>query len=163
MKRISRDIHQTEKECSKCHRVLPKDQYWIDTTNNCLYSRCKGCHTLTSKDWGARNPEKKREHSKRGHRKIHFQAKNYGITPARYEEMGQEQNWLCAICHQPETKKNKQRLSIDHDHETKQVRELLCDRCNNLLGRAGDSEELLLKAVIYLRKHKIPKLEIVNG
>jgi hypothetical protein len=44
------------------------------------------------------------------------------------------------------------RLSIDHCHKIDQVRGLLCDDCNNLLGRAKDSIQTLKNAIKYLRK-----------
>ena len=81
--------------------------------------------------------------------------RQYGITLEQYNRMLQEQNGLCAICNQEEARKLKgivQRLSIDHDHITKKVRKLLCDRCNNLLGRAQDSILRLQEAINYLKE-----------
>ena len=46
------------------------------------------------------------------------------------------------------------RLAVDHNHETGKIRALLCSECNQMLGKAKDSEETLLAAVAYLRKHK---------
>jgi hypothetical protein len=44
------------------------------------------------------------------------------------------------------------RLSIDHCHRGSGVRGLLCDNCNNLLGRAKDSLPILESAIRYLKK-----------
>ena len=53
----------------------------------------------------------------------------YGITPKQYDEMFYKQGWVCAICGEESTgKKNSNKLCVDHDHETKKVRGLLCDR-----------------------------------
>lgn len=63
------------------------------------------------------------------------------------------QEGLCAICHQPETVKYGDRvkdLAVDHDHETGEVRGLLCNNCNRALGMFGDSAERLLAAARYL-------------
>src|SRR3989442_9160388 len=54
----------------------------------------------------------------------------YGVTDAEYQAMLQRQNGLCAICGKTQTRQ----LCLDHDHETGQVRGLLCDRCNRALG-----------------------------
>jgi Recombination endonuclease VII len=40
---------------------------------------------------------------------------------------------LCWICRQPESVPGRS-LAVDHDHETKQVRGLLCTSCNRALG-----------------------------
>ena len=52
----------------------------------------------------------------------------------------------CEICGRSGVK-----FEIDHDHVTGFVRGVLCSRCNGALGQFLDSEEMLLKAVQYLR------------
>jgi hypothetical protein len=42
---------------------------------------------------------------------------------------------------------------IDHDHETGEVRGLLCRACNTLLGCVQDDAKLLGRAINYLIKH----------
>jgi hypothetical protein len=44
--------------------------------------------------------------------------------------------------------------NIDHNHETKRPRGLLCTTCNKLLGYAYDSVDILQAAVRYLRKYQ---------
>lgn len=65
--------------------------------------------------------------------------------------MHEQQHGLCAICRMPERRTDRP-LSVDHDHETNIVRGLLCDDCNNLLGRANDSTSVLSKAIDYLER-----------
>jgi hypothetical protein len=72
--------------------------------------------------------------------------------------MRQAQNDLCAICGRPETVVRcgkTQNLAVDHDHTTNQVRDLLCNNCNNMLGYFNDDPELLEKAANYLEKHAV--------
>ncbi len=57
--------------------------------------------------------------------------RKYGITPEIYEEKLKFQGGVCEICKEPPTKKL---LCIDHNHETGQVRSLLCGNCNKKLG-----------------------------
>lgn len=63
----------------------------------------------------------------------------------------EKQNYSCAICGKSE-KENKQRLSIDHNHATHQVRALLCRNCNTGLGAFKDDAMLLSKAIEYLKR-----------
>jgi hypothetical protein len=42
-------------------------------------------------------------------------------------------------------------LAVDHDHETKHVRGLLCANCNTALGKFHDNPDLLYRAADYLR------------
>jgi hypothetical protein len=69
-----------------------------------------------------------------------------------------EQEGLCAICGKPETAQGKhsvvKSLAVDHDHETGEIRGLLCSRCNNGIGHFGDNVELMKKAIEYLEKHR---------
>lgn len=80
------------------------------------------------------------------------------ITVEQYLQMFEEQNFLCAICNQPETRKSRTagqlcRLAIDHNHTTGIVRELLCHACNQVIGHSRENIEILTKAVKYLQKH----------
>lgn len=73
-----------------------------------------------------------------------------------YDILVERQGNVCAICGQSETKLQHgkvQRLSMDHDHETNEVRELLCFTCNLQLGYIEDLE-FVEKAMKYLLKHK---------
>lgn len=83
--------------------------------------------------------------------------KLYGLSEAEYEAMFEAQGGVCAICKRPETTKNQygvMRLSVDHDHQTGRVRELLCGKCNLVLGTLHDDPARLLAMLEYLRKHQ---------
>lgn len=84
---------------------------------------------------------------------------SYGLTLEDYDHMVAEQNGLCAICHKPETEidwhSGKIRnFHIDHDHETGEVRGLLCSLCNKGIGQLGDSIEILESAITYLKRRR---------
>ena len=74
----------------------------------------------------------------------------YGLEEDQHKKLLNEQKGGCAICR----KVPKKQLSVDHDHQTNEVRGLLCQSCNTGLGLFADSPELLRAAAIYLEKHR---------
>ncbi len=77
----------------------------------------------------------------------------YGISQGEYEAMFERQHGECAICGSRHADRRGLRLHVDHDHATGVVRGLLCGSCNFGIGKFRDSDELLAKAIVYLRSH----------
>ena len=73
-------------------------------------------------------------------------ASRYGISINEVRRLWKQP---CGICGR------KAKMEIDHDHKTGIVRGPLCNRCNGALGHFMDSEDLLKRAIKYLRKGKI--------
>jgi hypothetical protein len=59
---------------------------------------------------------------------------NYKLTSEKYDAIFIFQGGVCYVCQCPEPVKGR-RLSVDHDHETGEIRGLACSRCNPLLGK----------------------------
>lgn len=78
----------------------------------------------------------------------------FGITIETYTEMAEAQGFVCDICKQPETYKGRA-LSVDHCHETKRIRSLLCTACNVSLGKFKDDPALLRAAADYIERHRL--------
>ena len=78
----------------------------------------------------------------------------YGLSQEDYDSQAAAQNFLCAVCR--EANPHGKPLGVDHNHVTGANRELLCDRCNKILGFARDSQELMFMLICYLRKHDGP-------
>lgn len=74
----------------------------------------------------------------------------YGLTEADYQALSAAQDGKCAIC-RAEPKEGWP-LVVDHCHETGVVRGLLCDGCNQAIGRLGDNAESLQRALSYLAR-----------
>lgn len=72
----------------------------------------------------------------------------YGITPEQWQEMFEAQGGKCALC--PNTGR-AYRLCVDHNHETGQVRGLLCQRCNTAISREETFPGWLERVAAYLR------------
>lgn len=103
-----------------------------------------------NKSWRDRNPEKQKS--------IAYKTK-YGITLEEYQQLFKLQNGVCKICKEPESSldnfgKEGKVLSVDHCHNSKAVRGLLCNRCNFMIGYARDSEDILEAGKVYLREFK---------
>lgn len=55
--------------------------------------------------------------------------RKYGLSLEQYEQMLAQQKGRCAVCQEV-----PRRICVDHDHETGDVRGLLCSSCNTALG-----------------------------
>jgi hypothetical protein len=71
------------------------------------------------------------------------------LTDEEFNELLKIQNNSCAICgiHSDEI---RGRLYVDHNHETKKIRGLLCHKCNSGLAFFKDSPSHLAMAIEYL-------------
>jgi len=72
----------------------------------------------------------------------------------RMNEIKPEKFFICPICKKSSIPYVTANLVIDHDHDTGNAREWICDSCNTGLGRFKDNVELMLKAIEYLKKYK---------
>ena len=84
--------------------------------------------------------------------------KTYGISEEEYQQKRSAQQNKCAICLKEEKDcllkiGQKERFVVDHDHKTNKVRDLICGKCNSVLGYAEDNSEILLSAARYLALH----------
>jgi Recombination endonuclease VII len=80
-------------------------------------------------------------------------SKKYNITPEIYHQLEEQQDHRCAICKSDYIGKNKERWNIDHNHNTGEVRGLLCDKCNLGIGYLNDDVDILKSAIKYLTYH----------
>jgi hypothetical protein len=119
-----------------------------------------------SRLWRERNPERHSE-LQRQYREQNLEKtklavwrsnlkRKYGITEVEYYALLDKQDGQCAIC-TTHCLDLPERLSVDHDHETGEIRGLLCRFCNLALGCMGDGEVALerLRATIqYLERER---------
>lgn len=81
--------------------------------------------------------------------RIHQKKHKYGLTEDEYLALFVKQNNRCAIC---SISFEKVSAHVDHCHETKKVRGLLCSKCNTILGMSNDNIIILNNAVKYLNR-----------
>ena len=72
--------------------------------------------------------------------------KNYGIGEIEYHRMLEQNGARCFIC----DRQPLQRFAIDHNHDTKDVRGLLCKQCNYAMGQFGNDPDRLRRAAEFL-------------
>ncbi len=131
--KIYRDAHKEE------HKVRRKKYYKANKAKMNAYGR----------EYYSKNSKKVCEQNRNTYLKREF-----GITNEQYNEMLVFQNYVCAICCQPETATLKgaiKRLAVDHCHETNKIRGLLCQGCNQAIGYARDNTEILTRMIDYLK------------
>lgn len=112
-------------QCRKCLSNKPiSDFRFINVERNKRHKICKACRNI--------------------HRTVTRNANR-----EEYEALLEKQNNVCAICGITAEEIGR-KLVVDHNHETLQVRGLLCWRCNSGLGFFQDNQTHLAIAIEYL-------------
>lgn len=119
--------NQITKTCSKCHQTKPVSKF--SKNKHAKDGRtyvCKKCINKYNKQY-IKSPRVKKLR-----RNTQLKIK-YGITIEDYNLLYSQQQECCILCgiHQS---KLSHRLHVDHDHNTKRIRGLLCKACNNKIG-----------------------------
>ena len=121
----------SQKMCNICKKMLPSEKFEINRAFiDGLHRACRACRSLQ--------------------RKI----KTHKVTEEWILNKLKTNNQKCPIC---EKTFPSEKLFIDHNHSTGKSRDLICTRCNTLLGFARENRQILLNAITYLDKYN--KLE----
>ena len=143
------------KKCPKCGETKPRTEFYKNAARSGgISTYCKVCEKTYS-----RVKIQKYRRSRQGKRSQANTSlkRRVGFTLDEYDVMFMAQGGVCAICGKPEMRKYNgipTRLCVDHDHETGKVRQLLCIKCNFVVGLIDEDTDILLKASEYLRQHK---------
>jgi hypothetical protein len=85
-------------------------------------------------------------------KKEYYFKKTYGITLNDYKEMLKTQNYKCKICANIFGIDRQKIACIDHNHQTGEIRGLLCSLCNWKLGFVElMNRKFLINAMKYLK------------
>jgi Recombination endonuclease VII len=140
---------QTTRRCSKCESYFPIGEFgWNDKKTERRKHVCKKCDSKRVDNWNKTHPTERAKVYRVRHLK-----RTFGITPAEYDRQLAVQGGKCAICGKPEQESRHQKLCIDHNHVTRQLRALLCFSCNVAIGMFEDNPVRLEKAAAYIREH----------
>lgn len=136
------------KTCRQCGRTLDLSEFHRHARGGQgVRSNCKACRKEEqrngSKDRYQQNRERQIEAATRSNLRTRYGLDEFEIDfvlTARFCEMCGEE-------------RGGRRLHVDHDHVTGEVRWLLCNSCNLLLGHARDDVQRLQMAMDWLTKH----------
>jgi hypothetical protein len=104
------------------------------------------------REYYSRNPEYRKRLKARGRKWIAANLEwvrfcrnltRYGLALDQYHARLEAQDFLCAICREEKV------LVIDHNHQSDQVRGLLCRNCNTGFGNFREDPALLSAAISY--------------
>jgi Recombination endonuclease VII len=104
----------------------------------------------TVREWAERNPERYAAIRQRASLKHRLRTK-YGMSVDDYDAMLAKQGGCCAVC-RTDDPGGTTIWCVDHDHETGEVRGLLCRACNIALGAVRDRIDTLRAMIAYLQK-----------
>ena len=127
------------KTCPKCGEEKPTDDFYFQRR------ACKPCVREHQRRF--RNAQPDYNHSRNLQRR-------YGLSVDEYQTLLANQNFACPICEVEISNtieyKGKRPVAVDHNHETGDVRGILCSMCNLMLGHARENTSILYRAIVYL-------------
>ena len=170
LRTFSRDNHAKDKLtrwCKPCRsyaqRVYNQQRIWsIESLKNKSLYRRQWRKKYPERDyetrrrWELTHKERRRMLQQAWHvahpnriRTLHHKLR-YNLDEQTYEALKVQQGNSCKICQKP-FKTMKTAPLVDHDHNTKRIRGLLCRSCNSALGFFKDRIDILEAAMNYLR------------
>jgi hypothetical protein len=124
------------KQCLKCNQSKPRTEFGKDAaTADQLRRWCRTCSNENGRAAWKKHPSY--------HARLH---KRYGMSETQYEYILMAQHGKCLICDA-----TPERLVVDHDHATGEVRGLICRFCNFMLGNSKECTAVLEAGARYLR------------
>jgi Autographiviridae endonuclease VII len=161
------------KQCMKCYEQKPYNAFpYHRSMPDKLHYYCRDClqklrvirHAALKAAREARKKEPKKPFvapkltpELREARRAYYLWNKYKISESDYDQALDRQNGRCAICKAAEPGGRTKYFMVDHDHETGQVRGLLCVRCNVGIGLFRDSPEVMISGIAYLAEWKNPQ------
>lgn len=105
---------------------------------------CGKCAWQTQKA----DPEYRAKRAER--QRYEYAARKYGISKEKAIEYREQDN--CDICGRHRSEERYGTLHIDHDHQTGEVRGVLCNGCNRGIGFFQENVAVMAAAIEYLNR-----------
>lgn len=145
------------KECRTCPGLKPLSEFNLDPrTKDGRKGQCRSCTSAAAKEYRNRPEQKEKvaarirkarqanaEHY-RQYQKNWKLAKRYGLARDQYDRMVEEAGGVCPVCGE------EAELVVDHNHRTKIVRGMVCNKCNQAIGLMRDKSKLMRQAAEWL-------------
>lgn len=131
------------KSCSTCKKEHPLKDFYINKKGKHIFE-CRYCQ---------RDRTKKYQNSAQGRAnyKNWLYKRKYNSSYKEFTALLELQENKCKICEGLFT--NLKETHLDHCHNTKKIRGLLCRNCNLGLGHFKDNIKILSKAINYLEEN----------
>lgn len=133
------------KQCTKCKEVKDLDSFGNrSASKDGKRYQCKQCDSKRHKERYANDIEY-RERIMERTRKRDIE-KQFNISVEEYNEYMTDAE--CSIC------ESKERLVLDHCHNSGKIRGVLCHNCNVGIGNLRDSPQIVARALYYLQENE---------
>lgn len=142
--------------CSRCGRF--RDGAHKSYCKDCLAAYYKAKrhvdeetwenHKRYNREWNSANPSKRAKYRRKSLLK-----NTYGLTVGEFDALLENQNNRCPICLEHiehDARTGMAAVTIDHDHDTNEVRGLLCGTCNAAIGLLNEDVATVARALDYL-------------
>ncbi len=145
----------TSRRCdARCCSAPCRQRDWYIRKKRLLERADRSCPTCATAIAGKAHANRK--YCSVSCRNVVKQVISHGLTLDEYRAMLEKQDHKCAICGRGDDAwwlrrdTNRDGWHIDHDHETGEVRGILCPPCNLMIGYAADRPDVLMNAAQYL-------------
>lgn len=153
------DHENGKKQCADCGKEKALDAFPVRNTGY-VYAYCKECNARRTREWSAKNRERKAASAKqwaeknperlREAQRNAYYKRTHGISFDEVRSRLEKQSFRCEVCSK---EINESTLVVDHCHVDGHVRGILCNKCNIWLAPI-EEPGFLDAALAYLESHR---------